>query len=178
MKIKGLIDECFNDYKKPAMYIAFPTCSFKCDRLNECQVCQNCELVKQPDIDISKETIIDRYLNNPITEAIVFSGLEPLDSILDVISFIDCFRNKYNCMDDIVIYTGYTEEELLKGEYDGGTPSKLSDFYQFICKQPNIIIKFGRFIMNDEPHYDEVLGVTLASHNQYAKKVSMEEKGE
>lgn len=171
MKIKGLIDECFNDYKKPAMYIAFPTCSFKCDRLNECEVCQNSDLIKEPDIDIPKETIIERYLNNPITEAIIFSGLEPFDSILDVISFIDCFRRDYNCMDDIVIYTGYTEEELIKGAFDGGTPNTLSDFYKFICSRPNIIIKFGRYIMNDQSHYDEILGVNLASHNQYAKRV-------
>jgi hypothetical protein len=36
----------------------------------------------------------------------------------------------------------------------------------------NIIIKFGRFIPNQEPHYDEVLGVKLASDNQYARRIS------
>ena len=36
----------------------------------------------------------------------------------------------------------------------------------------NIIIKFGRFIPNREPHFDEVLGVNLASNNQYAKRIS------
>ena len=37
---------------------------------------------------------------------------------------------------------------------------------------PNIIIKFGRFIPNQQSHYDEVLGINLASDNQYAKKIS------
>ena len=36
----------------------------------------------------------------------------------------------------------------------------------------NIIIKFGRFIPNQEKHYDEVLGVELASPNQYARRIS------
>jgi hypothetical protein len=34
---------------------------------------------------------------------------------MDLISLIDCIRNKYNIEDDIVIYTGYTKEELEKG---------------------------------------------------------------
>lgn len=172
MKIKGIIDEDFTNYKKPSMYIAFPNCSFKCDQYNKCNICQNSILVNEPDIDIDKENIIERYLSNNITEAFVLSGLEPFDSILDLISFISCVRNDYHCTNDIVIYTGYTEEELSTGHYDGGTVEVLTNFYNFICDFPNIIIKFGRFIMNDEPHFDPILGVNLASHNQYAKKVS------
>ena len=34
----------------------------------------------------------------------------------------------------------------------------------------NIIIKYGRFIPNQVPHFDEVLGIILASDNQYAIK--------
>lgn len=178
MRIKGLIDECFNDYKKPAMYIAFPDCSFKCDALNGCQICQNSRLAQEPDIDIKKEELIERYLENPITEAIVCSGLEPFDSILDLIAFISCMRNQYKCMDDIVIYTGYTEEELREGRYNKnfgkGSDPTFQSFYNDICRYPNIIIKFGRFIMNEEPHYDAVLGINLNSLNQYARKVSIE----
>ena len=36
----------------------------------------------------------------------------------------------------------------------------------------NIIVKFGRFIPNQESHYDEILEVNLASPNQYARKIS------
>ena len=173
MKIKGIIDEDFVNYKKPSMYIAFPTCSFKCDKYNQCEVCQNSSLAEEHDIEISKEAIIERYLSNPITKAFVLSGLEPFDSILDLLAFVNAVRIDYNCHDDIVIYTGYTEEELASGQYDGGTPSLLADYYTYLCSMyDHIIIKFGRFIMDDQPHYDEVLGVSLASHNQYAKEVS------
>jgi hypothetical protein len=34
----------------------------------------------------------------------------------------------------------------------------------------NIIVKFGRYRPNQEPHFDKVLGVELASDNQYAKE--------
>ena len=63
-------------------------------------------------------------------------------------------------MDDIVIYTGYTEAEC-----------KASCYIYDLLRYKNIIIKFGRFVPNQEPHYDEVLGVMLASDNQYAKRL-------
>ena len=183
MKVKGITYEDFVNYKKPSMFIAFPNCTFKCDVLNGCQICQNWALSQQEDIEIPKEKIIEQYINNPITKAIVMGGLEPFDSPTDVVSFVDCLRNKYNNNDDVVIYTGYTEEEMLTGNFDSEASTKLKYTYDFLCSFPNIIIKFGRFIMCDTPHYDELLGVELASHNQYAKIVSntnneMEEKGE
>lgn len=174
MKIKGVIDEDFVNYSKPSMYIAFPSCTFKCDKLNKCQICQNSSLVHEPDIEVVKEELIVRYLSNPLTEAIILSGLEPFDSISDLMSFIACVRNDFHCNDDIVIYTGYTEDELSTGHFDSGPTEILVDFYKFICSFPNIIIKFGRFMMNDEPHMDSVLGVKLASRNQYAKRFNNE----
>ena len=155
MIIKGIIDECIGDYKKTSMYIAMPYCSFKCDKENGVQLCQNSELRNQPDIDIPMEEIIERYLNNPLTEAIIFSGLEPLDSFDDLNRFIKMFRLFSD--DDIVIYTGYTEKEILT-KYQGSA----------ILREKNIIIKYGRFRPNQKPHYDELLGVNLASDNQYA----------
>jgi hypothetical protein len=175
MKIKGLIDESFVDYRKPAMYIAFPTCSFKCDKLNGCQVCQNCKLASEPDIDITKEDIIERYLDNPITQAIVLSGLEPLDSVLDVISFVDALRNKYRCNDDVVIFTGYTQVEVESGNFGNCSAAIGRDFWDFLRSFPNMYVKFGRYVMGEEPHKDEVLGISLASSNQYGVKISNEQ---
>lgn len=173
MEVKGIIDEDFVNYKKPSMYIAFPNCSFKCDLFNQCKICQNSSLAQEPTINIDKNELIERYLANPITEAFVLSGLEPFDSILDLLAFVNAVRNDYNCHDDIVIYTGYTEEELLNGRYDGDSPELLREYYSYLCHSfDSIIIKFGRFIMNDTPHKDEVLGVELASRNQYAREVS------
>jgi hypothetical protein len=157
MLIKGLVDEDFVNYKKPSMYIAFPWCSFKCDKEAKCAICQNSALAHEPDIEVSMEDIVARYMSNPITKAIVFGGLEPFDSMIDLFAIIIELRNYTS--DDIVIYTGYTEQEVER------YINKLKQF-------PNIIIKYGRFIPNQEKHYDEVLGVELASSNQYARRIS------
>jgi hypothetical protein len=162
MIIKGLIDEDFINYKKPSMVIEFPYCSFKCDKECGQPVCQNSPLVNEPNIEISYDDLLTRYINNPITEAIIFQGLEPCDSISDVINLILWLRLKYNCKDDIVIYTGYKEEEI-KWLIDILSSNTLIN--------TNIIIKFGRYIPNQEPHFDPILGVNLASDNQYAKKI-------
>lgn len=155
MKIKGIIDECIGDYKKTSMYIAMPYCSFKCDKENGIKLCQNSQLINEPDIDVSYEDLISRYLQNPLTEAIIFSGLEPLDSSQDLNKFIKIFRLFSD--DDIVIYTGYTENEIFT--MFKGTA---------LLKEKNIIIKCGRYRPNQSPHYDELLGIELASDNQYA----------
>ncbi len=157
MKIRGILDTDSVNYKKICMTIMFPYCDFKCDR--ECgeKVCHNNPLINEPIIDIDYDKIVDRYMNNPLTEAIVFQGLEPFDSFDDLYSFIYKFIEKSN--DDIVIYTGYNEDEI---------EDKVKDLKDII-KSNTLIIKFGRFITNQQKHYDEVLGVELASDNQYAK---------
>ena len=159
MLIKNLIDEDFVNYKKPSMFIGMPKCSFKCDK--ECgePVCQNSELATAPEIEIDDDEIITRYLQNPITESIVIGGLEPFDTFNEIYSFIMDFRDKTK--DDIVIYTGYYPEEI---------PSYLEKLSYF----KNIIIKFGRFIPNKPHRFDEVLGVELASDNQWGEKLQTE----
>lgn len=76
MKLKFLNDVDYINYKKPSMFIGFPKCSFKCGRA----ICQNAALANEPDIEVSVDEIIDRYLNNPLTEALVIGGLEPFDN--------------------------------------------------------------------------------------------------
>ena len=164
MLIKGLVDEDFINYKKPSMYIAFPNCDFKCDYEAGCSICQNSPLIREPNIDIQHHMIVSRYIHNPITKAIVMAGLEPFESYEDLYYLIEEFREVTN--DDIVIYTGYTEEELESAYFN--THLVLEELAEF----PNIIIKFGRFVPNQEKHYDEVLGVELASPNQYARRIS------
>jgi hypothetical protein len=159
MIVKGLLDEDFVNYKKPSMVIMFPTCSFKCDKECGMQVCQNSTLAAAPGIEISYENIVNRYLENHITSAVVFAGLEPFDSVLDVVALIKNFRDK-GCNDDIIIYTGYTEQEV-------SSIIRLSNIKQY----SPIIIKYGRFIPNSNSHFDETLGVILKSENQYAKEI-------
>ena len=112
MVIKSFKDEDFVNYKKPLMFIITPTCSFKCDKENNCLMCQNSHLVHEPTHQVETDILIRRYLENPITKAVVFGGLEPFDTPHDLVGFIQSLRWDHHCDDDIVIYTGYTEEEL------------------------------------------------------------------
>ena len=161
MKLKGIIDTDTINYKKISMVLEFPICkNFKCDRECGMQVCQNSKLATAQDITVDVSDIIKQYIDNPLTEAIVCQGLEPFDTWYNLFFFITEFRQY--CNDDIVIYTGYTEEEI---------SSKVKALQAKHLGFKNIIIKFGRFIPDQQSHYDEVLGVTLASPNQYAKKI-------
>lgn len=159
MIVKEIRDEDFTSYKKPSMVIGFPSCTFKCERDCGCKgICQNSALTVSPDIEVSAVNIVNRYLQNSITKAIIFGGLEPMDSWNDMVNLIDEFR-KYT-EDEIVVYTGYTMDEICKKTYWLGN------------KYKNIIFKVGRYKPNEEPHYDAVLGIRLASSNQYAVRIS------
>lgn len=157
MLIKNIIDEDFINYKKSSMYVAFPFCNFKCEKECGIKCCQNSPLVLSPNIDINVDKLVDRYVKNDITKAIVMAGLEPLDSFDDVLTFIDRVRQKTD--DDIVIYTGYYKTEIL-------------DKIEVLQRYKNIIIKYGRYVPGQESHYDELLGIKLANKEQYAEKIS------
>ena len=73
----------------------------------------------------------------------------------DIYNLIAYFRSQGD-ESDFIIYTGYNEDEV------SPKISKLGPL-------KNIIVKFGRYIPNQKSHYDEILGVNLASDNQYAK---------
>lgn len=160
MIVKEIRDEDFTSYKKPSMVIGFPSCTFKCERECGQKMCQNSALATAPNIEISVDTLVSRYINNPITHAVICAGLEPFDNYDDMIMLISTFR--IYTQDDVVIYTGYNKDEL---------EDKIN-YLKNICGFHNIIIKYGRFIPNQQPHYDEVLGVKLASYNQYAERIS------
>ena len=150
------MDEDIVNYKKTSMFIATCYCDFKCCKdlgLDIC-ICQNSPIAKTDIVDISNEKIIKRYLKNKLTKAIVFGGLEPFKQYDELIGFIKDFREKSD--DDIVIYTGYNKNELNLDE---------------IKKFKNIVIKFGRYIPGHNVHFDKVLGVNLASDNQYAEVI-------
>jgi len=156
MKIKTIEDENFTDYKLPSMLIATAKCDWKCCREAglSTELCQNSELAKQPDIEVSCEEIYKRYIDNPITKAIVLGGLEPFLQIFEIIELIKYFRNK-NCEDPFVIYSGCELNEVY---------SEL----MMLNNNKNIIVKLGRYKLNYQPKFDEVLGITLAGENQKA----------
>lgn len=159
MKLKTIVDESFEYYKKPVMLLAFPTCTFKCciEAGLPTTICQNEPWCRQPDYEYTNREIIERYLSNPLTEGWCCGGFEPMDSFEDLLDLLKDFRKT---TDDVcIIYSGYDFEEK-KEEVE-----QLSQY-------KNVVIKFGRFRLGNKPHYDPILGVTLASDNQYAKKIS------
>ena len=76
----------------------------------------------------------------------------------DCLDFISFIRIHKQCDDPIIIYTGYNRDEDYIVE-------------RAIRKYDNIIIKWGRYIMGHKSHYDKILGVNLASDNQYAELI-------
>lgn len=160
MKIKGLVDEDFVNFKLPCMFISIGTCNWKCciETNIPVTVCQNSDLAKQKDIDIPIDEIFNRYILNPISEAIVVGGLEPMMQFEDVYDLIKYFRDK-KVNDVFVIYTGYY-------------PDEIQDKIEKLKAFKNIIYKFGRYVPNQEKHFDEILGVNLVSDNQYGEVIS------
>lgn len=160
MRLKALIDEDFTNYKKPSMFIGTISCNWKCCKEQNLDVsmCQNSALAQSDMVELANEIIVKRYKNNAITKAIVFGGLEPFDQYQEMIELISEFRRQ-KIYDDIVIYTGYYDYEIPK------------DRLQNLLGLQNIIVKFGRYIPNTDRRYDEVLGVILASDNQYAERL-------
>lgn len=159
MKVKDIIDVDFTNYKDISMFIALGNCNWKCCKEANIPitVCQNNPLAQQKDIDISVNEIFHRYTSNLITSSIVIGGLEPLTIWNDIINLITYFRDN-GCLDTFVIYTGYYDYEI-------------KEQIEQIKPYGNIIMKFGRFIFNDVPIFDNVLGVKLASNNQYAERI-------
>lgn len=170
MKLVNLIEEDFTNYRKPGMFLGFPYCSGKCNPKDDLPVCQNQHLHCAKLIDISIDEIIDRYRKNRVVKCLIFGGMEPFDSLYDLNELIAQFRSKHDLSyswDPIVIYTGYY-------------PFEIEDQLAAITSVNNnmpLIVKFGRYIPGHKPHYDPVLGVKLASDNQYALQYSWEEAG-
>lgn len=163
MKTKGIVPEDFVNYKVPSMFINSCYCDFKCCTeagISSLDVtaCQNSALAKYPISQIDDNRIYRLYKDDPITKAVVIGGLEPMLQIDEILDLLQCFRGHW-CADPFVIYTGYYPDEIRKE-------------MRALASYKNVIIKFGRYIPNIDSIFDPVLGVTLASKNQYAERIS------
>lgn len=161
MRLKAIVDEDFQDYKKTALFLATAQCDFKCCREGgfDTSVCQNSSLATASTMDVPDKELVDRYLANPLSKAIVFGGLEPFLQFGEMISLIRYFRAR-GVMDDIVIYTGYEVKEILP---------EIKEL--LTVEGGKIILKLGRYKPNQAPHYDELLGVMLANDEQHAIEI-------
>lgn len=161
MRYTNIIHEDFVNYRKPAMFIGTISCDGKCWRELglPSDTCQNNDLIGCEIHMIDTFSLVERYIRNPITEAIVFGGLEPMLQFEEVEEFIYILRRTFNNTDDVVIYTGYY-------------PDEIQDKIEKLKSYDNIIVKFGRYVPNDKSQLDDFLGVELSSTNQYAIKIS------
>lgn len=161
MRVKTVIDERFDDYHTPAMFIGTISCGGKCciEAGIPLSVCQNDGWRSRAPVFLDDRDLCKRYINNPVTHAVIFGGLEPFEQFEELQHFIYLLRTEFMCDDDVVIYTGYY-------------PDEIKDALDVLRGFKNIIIKFGRYIPNRQSRYDEILGVTLASDNQYAERIS------
>lgn len=161
MIVKTIVDEDFVNYKVPSMYIGTAYCDGKCCREAgiPLSVCQNDAWRGSATIAMDDDVIIRRYLSNDITKALCFAGLEPFEQFDELLNLVSKLRTEYHCNDTVVIYTGHNLTEVM--------PEVAA-----LKKFDNIVIKFGRYVPNQSKHLDEVLGVYLASDNQYAEKIS------
>lgn len=160
MRVKALETERFQDYKLPSLFLASAYCDFKCCREQHLDtgVCQNAPLAQAPTQDVPDTVIYEKFASNPITKAVVIGGMEPLLQMDEVESLLSLFREKGD-HSPFVIYTGYYPEEV---------PEHLARLRRY----GNVIAKFGRYIPDRPSRYDEVLGVTLSSDNQFGKIIS------
>ena len=84
-------------------------------------------------------------------------GLEPFDSWDDLYSLIKALRE--HTSDLVIIYTGYY-------------PNEVREYVSKLRELNNIVVKWGRFVPYQNKHWDNILGVKLASDNQYAERIS------
>lgn len=158
MLLKQIVDTDYVNFKLPSMYLATCFCNWKCCKEANIPVtvCQNNPIAQMPDIEVSADEILRRYYSNPLSRAFVFAGLEPFLQFDELWVTIDWIRRVGDCFDPVVIYTGYT-------------PDEITTHIETLRLSKNIIVKFGRYRPNLPSHYDDVLGVTLASNNQFAQ---------
>lgn len=158
IEVKGIIWEDIVNYKKIGTTLMMPKCSFKCDKENGTQGCQNWELAAAPLQTVHINAFMRNYKSNTLTEAIILQGLEPLDSPVSVFT-VAAALSDFHITDDLVIYTGYYKDEY---------PALIIPEIAKIIPG-NLIIKWGRYRPKQLPHYDPILGVYLASENQYGE---------
>lgn len=160
MKVKSIVVEDFCNYKLPSMFIVSSVCDWKCclEQHLDIGVCQNSAISAYATKDIDDNVIYNQFADSQIAKAVVVGGLEPFLQFEELKALIKCFR-EHGEFCDFIIYTGYYPEEI---QYE------VEALKQF----KNIVIKFGRYIPNSTPVFDWVLGVTLASENQFARRIS------
>lgn len=155
------------DYKETSLLLVFPKCSGKCNG------CQNWQLFNIKNIRTYKiKSIIELYNSLNTHKSIVCAGLEPFDSFDELLLLISKIVRLEKSV-DFIIYTGYNKEEI-----DSKIKLLLETFILNVKnRQSKIIIKYGRYDKTkNKKWYSKVLGVGLATSNQYVIMYSVKNK--
>lgn len=154
------ITEVFQDYKKAALFLGVCFCDWKCCKESglPLSTCQNYSWSNNEIVEVSFNSIVNRIKGNLLTDAVIIGGLEPLIQINEVVQLISYIRQQ-GLKNDIVIYTGYYDYEI-------------EDNTLLELKKYNVLMKCGRYKPNKIPFFSTLLGITLASDNQYVLKLS------
>lgn len=147
-----------NYYKKIGLLVPIGiSCTWKCKNcINRQHTFKNSNKYHISEYEIGE--IIKIYKKNILVESLILAGLEPFDNPHDLRRLIGVFRDSIS--DDIIIYTGYDNDDI-------DTNKELKMLLQEILKYDNILVKFGRYIEGKDKIYDNVLGIELASDNQW-----------
>ncbi len=107
MKISGIIEESIVDGPGIRFVIFFQGCTHNCYK------CHNPET---HDINKGKEMSVDEIINKiknvPLTDGVTLSGGDPLMQIDDCLELCKKIKKELNL--NIIVYTGYTYEQIIK----------------------------------------------------------------
>ena len=175
MRIKAIKADDYTNYRDPegwsSLFVGMGTCDWKCCIAAGIPVdtCQNSALAKAPVVELDATDLLKRYAWE--SGSVVVGGLEPFNDMESLKELARAYKNFVNYLhgeeefDKLVIYTGYNPDEVI---------THVEEIYNIVKDKLTLIVKFGRFVPGQKTHLDEVLGVELASDNQFAKKITKE----
>lgn len=151
----GVLDyaEVFQDYKDSAILFSAIDCDWKCCREYGQSICQNQKMHGQREVILPFSRVLETICNS-YTDAVIFGGLEPMLQADELVQCIEYLRQQ-GMSRPIIIYTGYYPHEI-----NTDTLIRLANCH--------VIMKFGRYDPSYEPKFDDILGITLASGNQFS----------
>lgn len=150
IKVRSLVDEDTGHYKETSFFIETSLAPLSLDEGFNFSM----KVAR-----LLSWNLISHYMDNPLMTAIVFKGDEPFQQYEGIFHFIKLLREDRFCMDTVVIYSDLSRADIHE------EVERLKIF-------PNIIVKFEPHIREYPPYFDNLLGATLSSDNQYALKIS------
>lgn len=176
MRIRAIKPDDFTNYHDPegwsSLFVGMGACDWKCCIAAgiPIETCQNSELARAPIVEVDATDLLRRYALE--SGSVVVGGLEPFNdmgSLKELATayrnFVDYIDSEKTELDKFVVYTGYNPDEVI---------DSVEEIYNIVKTRLTFIVKFGRFVPGHKPHADKVLGVDLASDNQYARVITKE----